>query len=189
MDGPPTVYIANEFFDALPVHQLQRTERGWCVASPYRRWQLAVPAVPKHGHTLSGACSRVISGTSRKAAGSKLVVSFESELGCSNLCGLTDQQELGSTGIRTLCAGGSGWWMWRGRLRSATCALCWRPTTRPPPSSCRSRPPPPQVLATTAAPRRCTCLDAISPACCLRHTTLAAPAVTPHYAGYQHWCG
>jgi Putative S-adenosyl-L-methionine-dependent methyltransferase len=29
-EGPPTVYIANEFFDALPVHQLQRTERGWC---------------------------------------------------------------------------------------------------------------------------------------------------------------
>ncbi len=27
-EGPPTVYIANEFFDALPVHQLQRTEKG-----------------------------------------------------------------------------------------------------------------------------------------------------------------
>jgi SAM-dependent MidA family methyltransferase len=33
-DGPPTVYIANEFFDALPVHQLQRTERGWWVITP-----------------------------------------------------------------------------------------------------------------------------------------------------------
>ena len=66
VDGPPTVYIANEFFDALPVHQLQRTERGWCVASPYRRWQLAVPAMPKHCHTISGACSRVVSGTHGK---------------------------------------------------------------------------------------------------------------------------
>ena len=34
-EGPPTVYIANEFFDALPVHQLQRTQRGdWCDIKP-----------------------------------------------------------------------------------------------------------------------------------------------------------
>lgn len=26
----PTVYIAHEFMDALPVHQFQKTERGWC---------------------------------------------------------------------------------------------------------------------------------------------------------------
>lgn len=26
----PTVYIAHEFLDALPVHQFQKTERGWC---------------------------------------------------------------------------------------------------------------------------------------------------------------
>lgn len=29
-DGPPTLYIAHEFIDALPVHQFQKTERGWC---------------------------------------------------------------------------------------------------------------------------------------------------------------
>lgn len=28
-DDRPTVYIAHEFFDALPVHQFQKTERGW----------------------------------------------------------------------------------------------------------------------------------------------------------------
>ena len=26
----PSVYIAHEFMDALPVHQFQKTERGWC---------------------------------------------------------------------------------------------------------------------------------------------------------------
>lgn len=29
-DDLPTVYIAHEFLDALPVHQFQKTERGWC---------------------------------------------------------------------------------------------------------------------------------------------------------------
>lgn len=29
-DDTPTVYIAHEFLDALPVHQFQKTERGWC---------------------------------------------------------------------------------------------------------------------------------------------------------------
>lgn len=28
VNGPPTVYLANEFFDALPVHQLQRNSAG-----------------------------------------------------------------------------------------------------------------------------------------------------------------
>lgn len=28
--GLPTIIIAHEFFDALPVHQFQRTPRGWC---------------------------------------------------------------------------------------------------------------------------------------------------------------
>ena len=28
-DGP-ALYIAHEFFDALPAHQFQRTNRGWC---------------------------------------------------------------------------------------------------------------------------------------------------------------
>lgn len=30
LPGGPTILIANEFFDALPVRQYQRTERGWC---------------------------------------------------------------------------------------------------------------------------------------------------------------
>ena len=25
----PTIVVANEFFDALPVHQFQKTDRGW----------------------------------------------------------------------------------------------------------------------------------------------------------------
>ncbi|CAI5494323.1 unnamed protein product [Closterium sp. Naga37s-1] len=29
-EGVPTIVIAHEFFDALPVHQFQKTERGWC---------------------------------------------------------------------------------------------------------------------------------------------------------------
>ena len=29
-DDLPTVFIAHEFLDALPVHQFQKTERGWC---------------------------------------------------------------------------------------------------------------------------------------------------------------
>jgi len=29
-DDAPYILIANEFFDALPVHQFQYTERGWC---------------------------------------------------------------------------------------------------------------------------------------------------------------
>ncbi|CAI5995713.1 unnamed protein product [Closterium sp. NIES-65] len=29
-EGVPTILIAHEFFDALPVHQFQKTERGWC---------------------------------------------------------------------------------------------------------------------------------------------------------------
>ncbi|KAF3450072.1 hypothetical protein FNV43_RR06151 [Rhamnella rubrinervis] len=28
--GLPTIIIAHEFYDALPVHQFQRTSRGWC---------------------------------------------------------------------------------------------------------------------------------------------------------------
>ncbi|KAH7846037.1 hypothetical protein Vadar_008984 [Vaccinium darrowii] len=28
--GSPTIIIAHEFFDALPVHQFQRASRGWC---------------------------------------------------------------------------------------------------------------------------------------------------------------
>ncbi|KAI4366664.1 hypothetical protein MLD38_022511 [Melastoma candidum] len=28
--GVPTIIIAHEFYDALPVHQFQRTPRGWC---------------------------------------------------------------------------------------------------------------------------------------------------------------
>ncbi|XP_057984087.1 uncharacterized protein LOC131168574 [Malania oleifera] len=28
--GVPTIIIAHEFYDALPVHQFQRTSRGWC---------------------------------------------------------------------------------------------------------------------------------------------------------------
>ena len=28
-DDLPTIVIAHEFFDALPVHQFQRTDRGW----------------------------------------------------------------------------------------------------------------------------------------------------------------
>ncbi|KAG6556522.1 hypothetical protein Mapa_001848 [Marchantia paleacea] len=28
--GVPTIIIAHEFFDALPVHQFQKTPRGWC---------------------------------------------------------------------------------------------------------------------------------------------------------------
>ncbi len=30
LPGGPAILIANEFFDALPVRQYQRTERGWC---------------------------------------------------------------------------------------------------------------------------------------------------------------
>lgn len=29
-DGLPTLYIAHEFFDALPVHHFENTERSWC---------------------------------------------------------------------------------------------------------------------------------------------------------------
>ncbi|EFN59277.1 hypothetical protein CHLNCDRAFT_8390, partial [Chlorella variabilis] len=29
-EGGPSLYIAHEFLDALPVHQFQKTERGWC---------------------------------------------------------------------------------------------------------------------------------------------------------------
>jgi NADH dehydrogenase [ubiquinone] 1 alpha subcomplex assembly factor 7 len=29
-DGRPLFLLANEFFDALPIHQFVRTERGWC---------------------------------------------------------------------------------------------------------------------------------------------------------------
>jgi NADH dehydrogenase [ubiquinone] 1 alpha subcomplex assembly factor 7 len=28
LEGPPAVYIAHEFFDALPVHQFVRDKRG-----------------------------------------------------------------------------------------------------------------------------------------------------------------
>ena len=28
--GVPTLFIAQEFFDALPVHQFQKTDNGWC---------------------------------------------------------------------------------------------------------------------------------------------------------------
>ncbi|GMH20978.1 hypothetical protein Nepgr_022820 [Nepenthes gracilis] len=28
--GVPTIIIAHEFYDALPIHQFQRTSRGWC---------------------------------------------------------------------------------------------------------------------------------------------------------------
>ena len=35
----PAIFILHEFFDALPVHQFQNTDRGWCerlvdIASP-----------------------------------------------------------------------------------------------------------------------------------------------------------
>ncbi|GJP51710.1 hypothetical protein CLOM_g10859 [Closterium sp. NIES-68] len=29
-EGVPTILIAHEFFDALPIHQFQKTDRGWC---------------------------------------------------------------------------------------------------------------------------------------------------------------
>ena len=44
--GPPTIYIAHEFFDALPVHQFQRTERGW------RECLVDVAAPPEDPHPL-----------------------------------------------------------------------------------------------------------------------------------------
>ncbi|KAK9807683.1 hypothetical protein WJX72_005978 [[Myrmecia] bisecta] len=40
----PAIYLAHEFFDALPVHQFQRTERGWCE----RLVDLASPDSPLH---------------------------------------------------------------------------------------------------------------------------------------------
>lgn len=43
-DDPPTVYIAHEFMDALPVHQFQKTERGWCE----RLVDIAPPNSPHH---------------------------------------------------------------------------------------------------------------------------------------------
>lgn len=43
-DDPPTLYIAHEFIDALPVHQFQKTERGWCE----RLIDIAPPNSPHH---------------------------------------------------------------------------------------------------------------------------------------------
>jgi NADH dehydrogenase [ubiquinone] 1 alpha subcomplex assembly factor 7 len=43
-DDPPTLYIAHEFIDALPVHQFQKTERGWCE----RLVDIAPPNSPHH---------------------------------------------------------------------------------------------------------------------------------------------
>ena len=40
----PAVFIAHEFFDALPVHQFEHTDRGWCE----RLVDLAPPASPLH---------------------------------------------------------------------------------------------------------------------------------------------
>lgn len=40
----PALYIAHEFLDALPVHQFQRTERGWCE----RLVDVAAPDSPLH---------------------------------------------------------------------------------------------------------------------------------------------
>eukprot|EP00887_Chlorella_sp_A99_P005187 scaffold1.g5187.t1 len=40
----PTIYIAHEFMDALPVHQFQKTERGWCE----RLVDIASPDSPLH---------------------------------------------------------------------------------------------------------------------------------------------
>ncbi|KAL4437198.1 hypothetical protein ABPG75_004337 [Micractinium tetrahymenae] len=40
----PAIYIAHEFLDALPVHQFQKTERGWCE----RLVDVAAPDSPLH---------------------------------------------------------------------------------------------------------------------------------------------
>jgi NADH dehydrogenase [ubiquinone] 1 alpha subcomplex assembly factor 7 len=42
--GGPTLYVCNEFLDALPVHQFERTAKGWCE----RLVAAAEPASPLH---------------------------------------------------------------------------------------------------------------------------------------------
>jgi NADH dehydrogenase [ubiquinone] 1 alpha subcomplex assembly factor 7 len=66
LDGGPMVLLANEFFDALPIRQFQRTERGWCermIGLADERLALALAPDPAPAELLPAALRAAAKGS------------------------------------------------------------------------------------------------------------------------------